>query len=397
MLIWTLAIVIFISLGVVGFYQGAVRVGFSLIGLILAFALAMPLSGIFKAILSAVGVEHPVLLAFLAPFTAYLVILIIFKASGLAVHRQIDTYYKYKASDTVRLLFNRMNSRIGIALGMANAFVYVVLLGVVIYSLGYFTLQVSAGDKDGFFLRTFNRLARDLESSKLTEAVAGFMPKSEKYYDGADVLGAIFQNPGLQNRLSTYPVFLTLNEKPEFKALGENTAFQEMWIKNPTLAEFRGHELVKPIADSRQWYVDFDTMLGGDFKDLKTYLETGKSPKYDDERILGRWEFDGAQSFALALRRKSNMTLQERRRLRLAYATVFRDAMLTATPDKKVVVKLPGMPNVRGGATGTWDSKSTGGYRLSLTEGDRTLELDALVENNRLTFTKDGFGLVFEK
>jgi hypothetical protein len=31
--------------------------------------------------------------------------------------------------------------------------------------------------------------------------------------------------------------------------------------------------------------------LGGEAHDLKIYLETGKSPKYDDERILGRWEF----------------------------------------------------------------------------------------------------------
>lgn len=397
MLIWTIALLLFVSLGVVGFYQGAVRVAFSFVGLVAGFLLAMPLGGIFGSLYKLFGVEHPVVLSLLGPFTAYVAILVAFKAGGFAVHKQVDTYYKYKASDTVRLLFERMNSRVGIAVGMLNAFAYVVLLSVVIYTIGYFTIQVSSPDKDPFFSRTFNKLVVDLQKTGMDKAVAKFLPKSQKYYDGADVLGSIFLNPALQARLSTYPVFLLLGERQEFKAIADNNAFQEFWIKGPSMQEFRGHDLIRPLVETRDWYNNFDTMLGGDFKDLRIYLETGKSPKFDDERILGRWEIDAVQSFNLAKRRKPNMNLQEIKRTRLILATVFRNATLTATPDKKLYLKMPGLPNARSSATGNWEPKSSGGYTLSVSEGEKTVEVEALVDGNRLSFTKDGYGLVFEK
>ena len=403
MYIWIIAALVFISLGIIGYYQGMVRVTFSLVGLLLGAVLAIPLGGIFQPILKLFGLEHPVLLSFLAPFSVYLLILILFKVCGLAVYRKIDTYFKYKASDTLRLLFDRLNSRVGICVGMFNAMVYVILIGVVVYTVGYFTLQVGTSDKDSFWLKAANRLAQDLRETKLDKAVAGFLPKSERYYDGADITAAIFLNPLLQNRLSTYPVFLTLNEKPEFKQIGSSTAFQEFWTKGPSIQEFRSHDLIKPLVGTPDWYNKFVTMLDGDFKDLKIYLETGKSPKYEDEHILGRWEFDGKASFELAKKRKPVMPLQEQRGLRRAFGIVFKDAMLTATIDKKILMKLPGvarlpnLPNLKDTAEGTWEAGKSGGYVLSISEGGRTVQVDALVEGNRLTFTQAGLGLVFEK
>ena len=409
MFIWIIVALVFISLGVVGYYQGIVRVAFSFIGLLLGALLALPLSGVFKSILGLFGLEHPVLLAFLAPFCVYMLVLILFKTGGLAVHRKVDTYFKYKASDTLRLLFQRLNSRVGACLGMLNATVYVVLIGVVIYTVGYFTIQVGTGDKDSFWLKAMNRLTEDLRSTKLDKAVAGFVPKSERYFDGCDIVASIFLNPLLQNRLSTYPVFLTLNEKNEFKQIGNSSEFQGFWTKGPTIQEFRSHNLMLPLVDTGDWYKKFVAMLDGDFKDLKIYLETGKSPKYEDEHILGRWEFDGAASFALAKKRKPVMPLQEVRRLRLVFNTVFKGAVLTATVDKKIILKVPGAlklaaalkipaaQNQKDTAEGTWEHAAGGGYVLSTSEGGKTMKVDALVEGNRLTFTQEGYVLVFEK
>jgi len=397
MFIWIIAALVFISLGIIGYYQGVVRVAVSLAGLLLGALLALPLSGVFQSILKLFGLEHPVLLSFLAPFSVYLLILILFKAGGLAAHRKVDTYFKYKASDTLRMLFDRLNSRVGICVGMLNAMVYVVLIGVVIYTVGYFTLQVSTSERDSFWLKAMNRLAADLRATRLDKAVAGFVPKSERYFDGADIAASIFLNPLLQNRLSTYPIFLTLNEKPEFKQIGSSTAFQDFWTKGPTIQEFRSHDLIRPLVGSGEWYNKFVAMLDGDFRDLKTYLESGKSPKYEDEHILGRWEFDGAASFALAKKRKPIMPLQEIRKLRLMFGTVYKGTMLTATVDKKIILKVPPAPNQKNTAEGAWEPGKGGGYVLSMSEGGRTRKVDALVEGNRLSFTQDGYGLVFEK
>ena len=397
MFIWIIAALVFISLGVIGYYQGMVRVAFSLVGLLLGAVLAMPLSGVFQPILKLFGLEHPVLLAFVAPFSIYLLILIISKVCGLAVYRKVDTYFKYKASDTLRMLFNRLNNRVGICVGMLNAMVYVVLIGVVVYTVGYFTLQVGTSEKDSFWLKAMNRLAEDLRATKLDKAVAAFVPKSERYYDGADITAAIFLNPLLQNRLSTYPVFLTLNEKPEFKQIGSSTAFQQFWTTGPTIQEFHSHDLIKPVVGSADWYNKFVAMLDGDFKDLKIYLETGKSPKYEDEHILGRWEFDGAASFAAAKKRKPVMPLQEIRRLRLMFGRVYKGAIITATVDKKIIIKVPAAPNQQNSLEGTWEPGKSGGYVMTLSLGGKTFKSEALVEGNRLSFPQDGVNFVFEK
>jgi hypothetical protein len=200
-----------------------------------------------------------------------------------------------------------------------------------------------------------------------------------------------------------------LNEKNEFKQIGNSSEFQGFWTKGPTIQEFRSHNLMLPLVDTGDWYKKFVAMLDGDFKDLKIYLETGKSPKYEDEHILGRWEFDGAASFALAKKRKPVMPLQEVRRLRLVFNTVFKGAVLTATVDKKIILKVPGAlklaaalkipaaQNQKDTAEGTWEHAAGGGYVLSTSEGGKTMKVDALVEGNRLTFTQEGYVLVFEK
>jgi hypothetical protein len=307
----------------------------------------------------------------------------------------------------VRLLYDRMNSRVGIAVGLINALVYLVLVGVVIYMLGYFAIQVRTSDKDSFVVKTMARLAQDLRDTKLDQAVAAFIPKDPKaelYFDGCDVVADIFLNHLLQNRLSTYPPFLTLNEKADFRSIGQRPEFQDFWIKGPSIQEFRSHELIKPLIDNKDHYESLLALQGGELKDLKTYLETGKSPKYDDELILGRWEFDGGASFALAKKNKPNMTLQQQRQLRGILGAGFKDAMLTATVDKKVIFKAPEiakiqqvMPQVKPSYTGEWEPGKSAGYLVTLSPDSNPIKVEALVVERRMTVTFLGLKLIFDK
>src|SRR4051794_28577782 len=130
MILWILAILLLGTLGLVGFYQGAVRVGISTIGLLVAAVLAVPLSGIFKFILPVTGLSHPAVVAVAAPICTYLVLLIAFKAAGMAVHKKVEWWYKNKGADTKRMLFERMNGRVGICLGVLNGSIYLVLICV---------------------------------------------------------------------------------------------------------------------------------------------------------------------------------------------------------------------------------------------------------------------------
>ena len=55
----------------------------------------------------------------------------------------------------------------------------VILLVVVAYVVGYFTVQVGTSEKDSIWLRLANRVAHDVEQSGMQKAVAPFVPAKE--------------------------------------------------------------------------------------------------------------------------------------------------------------------------------------------------------------------------
>jgi len=345
--------------------------------------------------LPVLSLKHPALLAFVAPALVYILILVLFKAGGLWANRRIDAYYKYNTSDTRRLLFARLNQRLGICLGVANGVVYVFLLSIVAYVLGYFTIQVSTPERDSFGLKIVNGVVRSLQATGMDKAVAPCVPASELYYDAADILGNIYHNPLLQSRLSRYPAFVMLAERQEFKNLGADAAFQEFWQKGPSVTALMKQEKLKPILSDAALYTNVMAMMGGDLKDLKGYLETGISAKYDDEKILGRWDFSYRESMSRAKRRKPNMTLADIKFFSGAFRGMV-DSYLIAAIDKRAVLKMPAS-GASQNLEGAWQRESSIKYMISLSEGGETLELPALIESTQLILTKENRDLVFEK
>jgi hypothetical protein len=394
MILWIIALAILGCVGLVGYYQGALRAAFSFIGLLVAALLASPLGSLLESIVPLLGLKNPVVIAFVGPLLAFVLILVIFKTGGLALHKKADAWYKYKASDTQRMLWERVNSRLGIPVGVANGVIYFLAICTLLYALGYLTVQVGTSDQDSWSLRLVNRLNDDLKSTGMDKAVAPFMPRSELYYDGADIVADIFHTPLLQNRLANYPPFLLVGEKAEFQPLSD-PGFQGEWIKGMTFGSFVKHEKIKSVIENHDVVTNVLGMLGGDLKDLKVYLESGKSPKYDDEKILGHWAFDYKGSFNAARRKKPNMGSAEITRLRKLMTAVFRNATLTATIDNKAILKLPAAGSGKGVTQGNWKS-ADGKYVLNITEGAQKLELDVQVDGRTLVFTKDGLVLVFE-
>ena len=396
MIIWIFALGLMAVLGLIGFYQGALRVAFSLVGLIVAALVCIPLALVIRPVLPVFGLTHPVLIAFIAPAIVYLLVLVAFKVSAVAVHKKATTHYKYDSSDTRRLLWERLNERLGICLGLANAAVYVFLVVTVAYVLGYFTIQVATSDKDSIWLKLANSVARDIQATGMHKAVAPFVPASAMYYDASDILGDIYRNPLLQSRLSSYPVFLTLAEKTEFKGIGNDATFQEFWQRGPAIGELISHPKVKPLVEDFGLYTNVVGMLGGNLTDLKEYLETGKSPKYDDEKILGRWDFDYADSLGRAKRAKPNMGSAELRWAKRVLGSLA-NANFTATIDQQAILKIPSTNSAAVTIKGGWQASSGGKYQLNLKEAAKALDVEASVEANKLVFSKDGFNLVFEK
>src|SRR5215471_8497657 len=97
MIIWLLALVLLASLAALGYRQGAIRVAFSLVGILVGIVLAIPLGRLLRPVLSAVGLKNPVEAWLLGPLIVFIIISIAFKIAASAVHHKIDVYFKYKA------------------------------------------------------------------------------------------------------------------------------------------------------------------------------------------------------------------------------------------------------------------------------------------------------------
>ncbi len=394
MILWLIALFIVASAAIVGYYQGALRSAFSLVGLLLAALLGSPLGTLLSPLIPILGLKNPVMAAFLGPILGFLIVLVALKIGGMAVHKKVDTFYKYKTSDTERLLFERMNARVGAAVGVANGFIYVLVVGVFLYSLGYLTTQVASSDQDSWAIRLVNRLCADVSETKLSRAVAPFMPKSELYYDASDIVADIYHTPLLQRRLANYPPFLLVGENEQFAGLSD-PGFQGDWLKGSlTFGSFVNHEKIKPLIENNDVVTNVLGMLGGNFKDLKVYIETGKSPLYDEEKILGHWAFDYKASVNAARRKKANMGSAEITRMRKRLSEVFLQSTLTVTVDHKTVLKLPAVGS-KATTKGSWKNVD-GKYILTIRQGDKSVDLEALVDGKTIQFTQDGFVLVFE-
>jgi hypothetical protein len=173
--------------------------------------------------------------------------------------------------------------------------------------------------------------------------------------------------------------------------------FQRFWQSQRTIGDVWQNEALKPLLKEVEPYTNLLATLGGDLKDLTTYFETGKSPKYDEDKILGRWKFDYRQSYNQTKRAKPNMSLNEMTRARKFLLGLDKTTFL-ATVDNKAVLKVA-LPGTTTTVNGTW--KNNGGNRFGLrmreAESNRSVEAEARADIDRLNFNWIGFAFVFER
>jgi hypothetical protein len=403
MTIWLLALLLLGCVAGVGHQQGAIRAAISFVGIVVAALLAGPLARLVRPGLSAVGVANPVLLWALAPFIVFVVVLAAFKIGGLAAHKKVDVFYKYKAGDLRLALFNRINARLGLCLGLLNGLAYLVLISFVIHTFSYWTVQMATSAEDPRSLRILNRLGRDLDSTGMSRVAVAVDPLPSAFYDMADLTGLIYQNPGMEARLSRYPGFISLGLRPEFQDLGQDTTFTELRLKQRPIREVLDHPKAEVIVKNPALLREvWDTLLP-DLKDLDAFLRTGKSAKYDSEPILGRWLFDVTGSVNAYRRVKPNVPAVEMVKFRRLLAERFGKTVVVAGPDHQVMLRnlpqlkqQPGQPPSGEVQTlqGKW--KGAGGdYEFDLTSG--TDHRTAKIEGGRLVVSGEGMALVFGK
>src|SRR5450755_3985142 len=97
MTIWILALVLMAASIALGHKLGAINAAFTFVGIIFGALLASPVGGIFKHLLPHIGVSDQTTVWAISPIVAFLVVVVLFKMAGFAVHRNVEVYYKHKA------------------------------------------------------------------------------------------------------------------------------------------------------------------------------------------------------------------------------------------------------------------------------------------------------------
>jgi hypothetical protein len=392
MTIWLLTVVLLASLAALGFRQGAIRVAASFLGILLGALLSPLLGRLFRPLLALVGVHSPLLLTFVPPLIGFMIILAAFKIGGLVLHKKTEMHYRYKAGVQL-MLWERLNHRVGLALGLLNGAAYLVLLSMAIYMLSYWTYQMATSESDPTVVRIVNRLGKDLETTGLSKVAKAVDRAPTAYYDAADIVGLIYHNPLLEARLSRYPAFLGLAERPEFQALASDAQFTEAWQGQKSAAELLKNPSVQAILKNPETVKAAHDIIVPDLPDLRSYLETGISPKYDAEKILGRWHFDLPSTLTVLRKSKPNLnrTVETRRLQALGYGKT----VLVATTEGQAFAK--NVPHLRPGAAapevqnlqGQWKN-ADGKYELTFNIDGKMETLAAQIQGDRMVVTGPG-------
>ena len=417
MTIWALAICLFVIVGALGRQVGAIRMSISCAGAVLALFLSGPLSPHVRSVLGTVGVKDPVLTWALAAPLVFLAIMLVFNSIAVAVYLKISGYYKQRAPDDVRMRWERLDGNLGLCVGLVAAVVYLIASSAYIYHAGYFTRQLESPNENPVWLKIVNKLREDLAGTGFDRAAAGVASVSPKFTQTADLLGLLYHNRELQTRLPDYPLFMSLAENGEVQSVLTNETFAVLLPAQTNISLILKH----PSTPTLYGNADLQRVLQElDHADLLNFLKTGRSEKYAQEPLIGRWQLDIAATARQYGKSNPKATVTDLNRLRGVLRYRVADYQLITTPDEKAYLKgankpLAGFAQVLtqlfrpttqpppvGGTnpppptlmTGTW-KKEGDKYQLTLDQGG-SAEI-SFVEKGKLATTLGGNSIVFER
>ncbi|MGA2029374.1 MAG: CvpA family protein [Verrucomicrobiota bacterium] len=400
MTIWIIALILLASGAGLGLRQGAIRAAFSFVGIVAAGLLAVPLGKLFKPLLPHVGIHSSTLISVIAPLEGFVVVWILFKVAGFLVHRKVELFYKYKAGDLRQALWERLNHRLGLCVGLLNGTAWLVLVSFIIFNFTYWTVQIASSDNETKTTKFINHLGRDLESTGLDKAAHAIAPLPDNFYKMADLAGLLCQNPDLGDRLVRYPAFLSLVESSDFQQLAQDNTFTDGWSGRAPIGQLLNDPQVKVMLKNNDLIKTVLGIVEGNLDDLLTYLKTGQSPKYDPEKILGRWDFNVNSTLAMLRMARPNIPSNEMKVIRALWIQGFASTTFVAGSDGQAFLKnLPdfkSQPLMLEIWKGSWAANGTN-YDLTLSDDNLSETMAAEIIGDRLTMTNKTESFVFDR
>lgn len=402
MTIWIFAILLMTAVALAGWRQGAIRAAISFVGILFAWLLAVPVGRLVHPLLPHLGASNPVMAWALAPMVGFVLVSIAFKLAARPVHNRVEHFYKYSAGDLRLALWTRMNSRLGICVGLLNGTLYFILISFLIFNLTYLTTQVGRDSKQSTVVRLVNQLGWDMQASGVSRMASAVGSVRPEFYQYADLAGFLVQQKDalrIGQRLSEYPALTSLWERDDMKPLVQDATLTNALVSGATLGEILNNPNVQAFLANKDETKMVVGILQTNLADLMSYLDTGKSAKFGSEKIIGYWEFNPAVTMAWMRQNNPKISASEMRAIRSLWTQAYAETSLLVAGDSQLFAKKlpkflaqqsPNQPPFQAeNWKGDWAANGNNKYDLHLALNGEDKFLNATAEELRLT-VKDG-------
>jgi hypothetical protein len=397
MSIWILAVLVLAILALAGWRQGGIQAAFSFAGILLGALLAAPVGRLFHPLLPHLGASDPIMAWALAPLCGFILISILFTSIGFKVNRQVEVFYKHKAGELRQAMWLRLNTRLGICVGLLNGTAYFILICFVIFNLTYLTTQVAVAANQPFMIRTANEMGHDLEAAGLSRAAAAVGSLPPQYYKLADLAGFLMQNPSTASRFVNYPGLSSLWERDDMQSLVTDPTLTNVLASGGSISDVLNEQSVQDFLKNKELTKTVEDAVVTNLDDLTTYLQTGKSAKYNDP-IIGNWTFNVRVTLAWWRQSQPKIQPMEMLAIRNLWTKAYEATTVLVTGDHQVFVSnfpqfkvQPNQPLTfdEQNWKGDWSNDDGTNYTLHISFNGTDKYLSATADDLRLT-VKDG-------
>jgi hypothetical protein len=338
----------------------------------------------------------------LAPLCGFILVSIIFTFVGIKVSRQVQVFYKHKSSELRQAMFLRLNTRLGILVGLLSGAVYFILISFIIFNLSYLTTQVAGSQPQTFIVRIVNQLGNDLQSTGMARAAAAVGTLPRDYYQFADLTGFLMQNRQAGARFASYPGLTSLWQRDDMQGLVTDATLTNAPAAGSTLQDVLNEPSVQDFLKNKDLRMVVQNTLETNMDDLTTYLQSGHSAKYSD-RIIGQWIYNVRVTLAWWRLGQPKVPASEMLAIRNLWSKAYGATTVLATGDHQLFIKnLPHFTEQPNQAAtieeqnwkGDWSADNGTNYTLHITLNGDEKFLEASADDVRLS-AKDGKTVMF--
>ncbi|HEX9047216.1 MAG TPA: CvpA family protein [Verrucomicrobiae bacterium] len=406
MTIWILAVLLMASVALAGWRQGAIRAAFSFVGILFAALLAAPVGRMLHPLLPHLGFSSPITAWALAPVSGFIVAIIPWKIAAHYVHQRVEHFYKYRAGELREALWLRLNSRLGICVGVMNGAAYFVLLSFFIFNLTYWTTQLTANaTEQPMAVRLVNSLGDGLQGTGFSKTAAAVGTVNPTYYRLGDLAGLLMQNPQLGPRFAQYPGLASLWQRDDMQSLVNDPLVTNALASGTSVGEFAKIPSVQEFIKNKELSKQVTSIVTSNLADINDYLRNGKS-KYDAEKAIGNWNFNAGVTLAWLRQDQPRMGKNEMAAIRMLWSQAYAQTTILMTGDNqafirnfpKFIAQAPQgqLPFQLENWKGDW-SRDGNTYTVHVAQNGEDKYLTATVEGPRLRLKEGRNTLIFDR